>query len=160
MAIFCKEMLIRLNVNGRTHELNIDPKRNLLGVLREDLDLTGTKYGCGEAQCGACTVLVDGDAIRSCVTPVQSLAGKSITTIEGLEQEGKLHPVQQAFLKADAMQCAFCTSGMIVSAVALLQQQPNPSRKEIIEHMNGNICRCCVYERILTAIEEASRAKR
>ena len=151
-------MNLRLNINGRVRDLNIDPKRNLLSVLREDLDLTGTKYGCGEAQCGACTVLVDGQVTRSCVTPVQSVAGKSITTIEGLEQNERLHPVQQAFLKADAMQCAFCTSGMIMSAVGLLQQQSHPTRAQIIEHMDGNICRCGVYERILIAIEEATRA--
>ena len=146
---------IELQVNGRKQRVNVDPKRSLLTVLRDDLDLTGTKYGCGEARCGACTVLVDGVATRSCVTPVERVAGKQITTIEGLEKNGKLHPVQEVFLKADAMQCAFCTSGMIMSAVALLEKQPSPTRARIIEHMNGNVCRCGVYERIIKAIQMA-----
>jgi aerobic-type carbon monoxide dehydrogenase small subunit (CoxS/CutS family) len=148
--------MIDLRVNGKNHRVNADPKRSLLSVLREDLELTGTRYGCGEAQCGACTVLLDGTATRSCVTPVERAAGKQITTIEGLEQNGRLHPVQQAFLEADAMQCGYCTSGMILSAVALLANKPKPTREEIIEHMNGNVCRCCTYQRIVTAIETAA----
>ena len=146
---------IELQVNGRRHRISVEPKRSLLNVLRDELDLTGTKYGCGEAQCGACTVLIDGDESRSCVIPVERVAGKQITTIEGLEKNGRLHPVQEAFLKADAMQCAYCTSGMILSAVALLAEQKSPTRDQIIEHMTRNICRCGIYERIIAAIQIA-----
>jgi len=147
---------IELHVNGGKRRITVEPKRSLLSVLREELDLTGTKYGCGESQCGACTVLIDGVATRSCITAVESVNGKQITTIEGLEKDGTLHKLQEAFLKADAMQCGYCTSGMIVSAAALLSQKPNPSREQIIEHMNGNVCRCCVYGRIVEAIQMAS----
>jgi aerobic-type carbon monoxide dehydrogenase small subunit (CoxS/CutS family) len=148
-----------LYINGVKHQVTADPKRSLLSVLRDDLDLTGTKYGCGEAQCGACTVLIDGVAARSCVTPVERAVGKQITTIEGLEKNGRMHPVQEAFLKADAMQCAYCTSGMILSAVELLDGKPKPTREQIIEHMNRNICRCGTYERIIAAIQIASNSK-
>jgi aerobic-type carbon monoxide dehydrogenase small subunit (CoxS/CutS family) len=123
------------------------------------LDLTGTKYGCGEAQCGACTVLVDGSPTPACVTSAASVAGKSITTIEGIEQDGRLHPVQEAFLEADAMQCGYCTAGMIVEAVALLRRTPEPSEAEIAQAMEGHVCRCCTYPRIVRAIRLAARAR-
>lgn len=145
-----------LHVNGKKMPIDAEATANLLSVLRNDLNLTGSKYGCGEGQCGACTVLVDGVVMRSCVTQVGRAAGKEITTIEGLEKDGKLHPLQEAFIKADAMQCAFCTSGMIMAASALLAKKPKPSRDEIIEGMNSNICRCGVYQRIIEAIQIAS----
>ena len=145
-----------LNVNGKKLSVDVDASVSLLTVLRDYLDLTGTKYGCGEAQCGACTVLLDGEATRSCVTQVGRAAKKSIVTIEGLEKDGKLTPLQEAFIKADAMQCAYCTSGMIVSATALLHQITQPTREQIIDGMSGNICRCGVYERIINAIQMAS----
>ncbi len=145
-----------LNVNGTKMTVDVDSAVSLLGVLRNDLGLTGSKYGCGEGQCGACTVLLDGQPTRSCTTQVGRAAGKQITTIEGLEKDGKLHPLQEAFIKADAMQCAYCTSGMIMSASALLTKTPRPSREEIIGGMNGNICRCGTYQRIVNAIEIAS----
>jgi aerobic-type carbon monoxide dehydrogenase small subunit (CoxS/CutS family) len=145
-----------LNVNGKKLSVDVDSSESLLIVLRDDLNLTGTKYGCGEAQCGACTVLLDGQAVRSCVTPVSRAADKKITTIEGLEKDGKLHPLQEAFIKADAMQCAYCTSGMIMSASALLKEIPKPSRKDIVDALDGNICRCGVYQRIVDAIQMAS----
>ena len=142
-----------LNVNGKKLPVDVDSTASLLGVLRNDLNLTGSKYGCGEGQCGACTVLVDGQPMRSCITQVGRVAAKQITTIEGLEKDGRLHPLQEAFLKADAMQCAYCTSGMIISSAALLQKNPRPNRDEIISAMNGNICRCGTYQRIINAIE-------
>ena len=145
-----------LNVNGKKMTVDVDSAVSLLGVLRNDLGLTGSKYGCGEGQCGACTVLLDGQPTRSCTTQVGRAAGKQITTIEGLEKDGKLHPLQEAFIKADAMQCAYCTSGMIMSASALLTKTPRPSREEIVSGMNGNICRCGTYQRIVNAIEIAS----
>ena len=145
-----------LNVNGKKMTVDVDPTVSLLGVLRNDLGLTGSKYGCGEGQCGACTVLLDGQPARSCITQVGRAAGKQITTIEGLGKDGKLHPLQEAFIKADAMQCAYCTSGMIMSASALLTKTPQPSRDEIVSGMNGNICRCGTYQRIVNAIEIAS----
>jgi aerobic-type carbon monoxide dehydrogenase small subunit (CoxS/CutS family) len=127
-------------------------------VLRDDLDLTGCKYGCGEGRCGACTVLVDGQPARSCVTRVSAVVGKKIATIESLAEGDALHPLQQAFLDHDALQCGYCTPGMIMSAAALLSQQPNPSRDEIVRHMVGNVCRCGTYARIVTAIEQATKA--
>jgi aerobic-type carbon monoxide dehydrogenase small subunit (CoxS/CutS family) len=145
-----------LNVNGKKLAVDVDSTVSLLNVLRNDLALTGSKYGCGEGECGACTVLVDGQPMRSCITPVGRVASKQITTIEGLEKDGRLHPLQEAFLKADAMQCAYCTSGMIMSSAGLLGKNPRPSRDEIISWMNGNICRCGTYQRIITAIEIAS----
>jgi aerobic-type carbon monoxide dehydrogenase small subunit (CoxS/CutS family) len=145
-----------LNVNGRKLPVDVDSSTSLLTVLRDTLDLTGTKYGCGEAQCGACTVLLEGQPVRSCVTPVSRAADKSITTIEGLEKNGRLTPLQEAFIKSDAMQCAYCTSGMIMSATALLSEVAKPTREQIIEGMGGNICRCGVYERIVSAIQLAS----
>ena len=146
-----------LNVNGKKLTVNVDSQSNLLGVLRNELNLTGTKYGCGEAQCGACTVLIDGQPTRSCVTQVGKVSGKQITTIEGLERDGQLHQLQEAFLKADAMQCGYCTSGMIMSGVGLLTKTPKPTKEQIVEHMNGNICRCGTYQRIVKAIELASK---
>ncbi len=145
-----------LTVNGKKLPLNVGPEVSLLSVLRNDLDLTGTKYGCGESLCGACTVLVDGQPTRSCVTQVGKVAGKQITTIEGLEKDGRLHPLQEAFLKADAMQCGYCTSGMIMSGVGLLNKNARPTRDEIVRHMDGNVCRCGTYQRIVAAIEMAS----
>ncbi len=145
-----------LNVNGKKMTVDIDSTVSLLSVLRNDLNLTGSKYGCGEGQCGACTVLLDGQPIRSCTTQVGRAAGKQIVTIEGLEKDGKLHPLQEAFIKADAMQCAYCTSGMIMSASALLSKTPKPSRDDVISGMNGNICRCGTYQRIIEAIQIAT----
>ena len=145
-----------LNINGKKMPVDVDSAVSLLGVLRNDLGLTGSKYGCGEGQCGACTVLLDGQPARSCITQVGRAAGKQITTIEGLEKDGKLHPLQEAFIKADAMQCAYCTSGMIMAGAALLTRTPRPSRDEIVGGMNGNICRCGTYQRIINAIEIAS----
>ena len=145
-----------LRVNGKGYEVRAEPDAMLLWVLREQLDLTGTKYGCGEGQCGACTVLIDGRAHRSCMTPIATLAGKAIVTIEGLATEERLHPVQQAFLDEGAMQCAYCTPGMIMSAVSLLNNKPNPSEAEIVQGMQGNICRCGTHPRIVAAIRKAS----
>ena len=147
-----------LQVNGQSYSVEADPDTSLLSVLREQLDLTGSKYGCGEGQCGACTVLVDGRMHRSCNTPISAIAGKQITTIEGLAQGNHLHPVQQAFLDEGAMQCAYCTSGMIMSAVSLLNSKRHPSEAEILEFMQGNICRCGTYPRIVAAIQKAATA--
>ena len=153
-------MSISLLVNGVRHEVDVAADQTLLSVLRDSLNLTGTKYGCGEGQCGACTVLLDGKPARSCRTSVTVAQNKQITTIEGLEQNGRPHPVQEAFLGHEAFQCGYCTSGMILSAVALLKNNPNPSEQEIIRFMNGNICRCGTYPRILAAIEQAANAGR
>jgi len=147
-----------LNVNGKKMTVDVDSTVSLLSVLRNDLNLTGSKYGCGEGQCGACTVLLDAQPIRSCTTQVGRAAGKQIVTIEGLEKDGKLHPLQEAFIKADAMQCAYCTSGMIMSASALLSKNPKPSKDDIVSGMNGNICRCGTYQRIIEAIRMAAAA--
>jgi aerobic-type carbon monoxide dehydrogenase small subunit (CoxS/CutS family) len=147
---------INLLINGQTVRVDAELNDSLLSVLREQLDLTGSKYGCGEGQCGACTVLIDGKAHRSCITPVSSVAHKSVTTIEGLARGQHLHPVQQAFLDEDAMQCAYCTSGMIMSAVSLLNNKRNPSDEEILQFMQGNICRCGTYPRIVSAIRKAA----
>ena len=149
---------IQLAINGKSYSVDTDPRTSLLNVLREDLDLTGSKYGCGEGMCGACTVLIDGKATRSCITRVGSVAQKKITTIEGLASGDHLHPVQEAFLEMGAMQCAYCTSGMIMSAVALLQKNPNPQEKEIVDFMDGNVCRCGTYPRIVSAIQKAAKA--
>jgi aerobic-type carbon monoxide dehydrogenase small subunit (CoxS/CutS family) len=150
-------MVYVLEVNGAGHRVEVPAERSLLSVLRDELDLTGTKYGCGEGQCGACTVLLDGRPVRSCRTSVDSVSKKKITTIEGLEQNGHLHPVQQAFLDSEAFQCAYCTSGMIISAVGLLGRTPNPTEEEIRNHMNGNVCRCGIYSRIIAAVQQAAR---
>jgi aerobic-type carbon monoxide dehydrogenase small subunit (CoxS/CutS family) len=145
-----------LNINSKDHHVEVDPDVELLTVLRNYLDLTGSKYGCGEGECGACTVLINGKASRSCITPVGSVVGKEVVTIEGLEKDGKLHPVQEAFLKADAFQCSYCASGMIMSAVALLKTNPAPSEESIIKAMDRNICRCGTYLSIVDAIKHAS----
>ena len=147
-----------LHVNGARRPVEADAERTLLSVLRDDLELTGCKYGCGEGRCGACTVLLDGHPVRSCTTKVGVAQGKQIRTIEGLTEGDKLHPLQEAFLQADALQCGYCTAGMIVSALGLLTREPEPNREEIIRSMNGNICRCGTYARILTAVEQAARA--
>ncbi len=147
-----------LHVNGQARTVNADAARSLLSVLRDDLDLTGCKYGCGEGQCAACTVLVDGVPLHSCKTPVGTVRNKQITTIESLEQNGQLHPLQQAFIDVGAMQCAYCTSGMILGGYALLKKNPNPTEDEIVRGMNGHICRCGAYQRIVTAIKQAAKA--
>jgi len=149
------DVTVTLTVNGTARTVTTEPQRPLLDVLREDLGLTGTKYGCGEGRCGACTVLMEGKPIRSCITPVSVADHKSITTIEGLARGDKLHPVQEAFLEEGAMQCGYCTSGMILSAVALLQDKPHPTDDEIVAAMNGNICRCNGYVKIAGAIRRA-----
>ena len=149
-----------LRINGTKVRVNADAEQPLLSLLRDELDLTGAKYGCGEGQCGACTVLLDGVAIRACVTPVSAVTSKELTTVEGLEQNGKLHPLQEAFLEAGAMQCGYCTSGMILSGVALLRQKPNPTVNEIIRSMEGNVCRCGTYPRIIAALSDAAKAMR
>ena len=149
----------QLRVNGATRQIDADPRRSLLSVLRDDLVLTGCKYGCGEGQCGACTVLVDGQPKRSCTMPVADVQGKEIRTIEGLAEGDRLHPVQQAFLDADAMQCGFCRPGMIMSAVHLLQQNPKPSEQEIRDGISGNFCRCTGYQHIVNAIQHAAAGK-
>jgi aerobic-type carbon monoxide dehydrogenase small subunit (CoxS/CutS family) len=146
-----------LNVNGTRHRVEVDEDKSLLSVLRDDLDLTGSKYGCGEGQCGACTVLIGGNPVRSCITKVGTVAGKPITTIEGVAKNGQLHPLQQAFLEADALQCGYCTSGMIMSGVALLNKTPSPGEAEIVRFMEGNVCRCGTYPRIIAAITKASQ---
>jgi aerobic-type carbon monoxide dehydrogenase small subunit (CoxS/CutS family) len=145
-----------LSVNGEMRRLDAEGKRTLLSVLRDDLDLTGTKYGCGEGQCGACAVLIDGVPTRSCLTSLEDVGGRKVTTVEGIESDGKLHPLQEAFLDADALQCGYCTSGMIVSGFALLRNNPSPSEAEIVHAMNGNICRCGTYWRIMEAIQLAA----
>jgi aerobic-type carbon monoxide dehydrogenase small subunit (CoxS/CutS family) len=145
-----------LHINGTKHRIEADPTRSLLSLLRDDLDLTGSKYGCGEGRCGACTVVIDGTARRSCVTQLGDCAGKHITTIEGLEHDGKLHPLQQAFLEVGAMQCGYCTPGMIMSGVALLGNNPAPTAEDVVQSMEGNICRCGTYGRIMVAVRKAA----
>jgi aerobic-type carbon monoxide dehydrogenase small subunit (CoxS/CutS family) len=146
----------QLQVNGVARRVENGSARSLLSVLRDDLDLTGTKYGCGEGRCGACTVLIDGKAVRSCITVLEDVAGKEVRTVEGLEHEGRLHALQQAFIDAGAMQCGYCTSGMLMSGVALLEKEPSPSRENIVRAMDGNICRCGTYGRIIQAIRQAA----
>jgi aerobic-type carbon monoxide dehydrogenase small subunit (CoxS/CutS family) len=148
---------LHLTINGHSYAVEADPQVTLLTVLRESLDLTGSKYGCGEGQCGACTVLVDGKAQRSCITKAGSIVGKEITTIEGLARGEELHPVQEAFLEVGALQCGYCTSGMIMSAAALLKRNPSPTQGEIVDFMDGNVCRCGTYPRIVTAIQKAAK---
>lgn len=148
---------IRLNVNGRNLRVNADPEETLLSVLRNRLQLTGAKYGCGEGECGACTVLMNGAAERSCTKKVGELGAARIVTIEGVEHDGALSSLQEAFLEEEALQCGYCTPGMILSATALLREHPHPTDEQIIEHMNGNICRCGVYPRIVAAIKRASQ---
>jgi aerobic carbon-monoxide dehydrogenase small subunit len=150
------DITVQLTVNGQPVTITTDPKRSLLDVLREDLGLTGTKYGCGEGQCSSCSVLVDGKRARSCVTSVGAVDGKSVLTIEGLEKDDALHPVQVAFLEEGAMQCGYCSGGMILTAVALLENHANLTDQEIVEGMNGNICRCNGYPKIVKAIRRAA----
>jgi aerobic-type carbon monoxide dehydrogenase small subunit (CoxS/CutS family) len=151
---------ISFSLNGKPAWVKGDGDRMLLWVLRYDFGLTGVKYGCGDGMCGTCTVLVDDQPVRSCVTPVKDVAGKKVVTIEGLSQGGKRHPLQEAFLKRHAFQCGYCTPGMILSAYALLRDNPRPTREEIVRHMDGNLCRCGSYKRIIDAIEVvASRGK-
>ena len=147
-----------LNINGAKHEISVEPDVELLSVLRNELDLTGSKYGCGEGVCGACLVLINGTPSPSCITPVSSVVGKEVVTIEGLEKNGNLHRVQEAFLAADPFQCSYCASGMILSAVALLKNNPSPSEDAIIKAMNRNICRCGTYPNIVKAVQLASKS--
>jgi aerobic-type carbon monoxide dehydrogenase small subunit (CoxS/CutS family) len=149
--------VIELRINSTKHRIEVEPDRSLLSILRDDLDMTGAKYGCGEGQCGACTVLIDGKATRSCITQASAAVGKQILTIEGLEKNGRLHPVQQAFLDAGALQCGYCTPGMIMSSVALLAKAPDPTADEIVRLMEGNVCRCGTYPRIVAAIGKAAK---
>jgi aerobic-type carbon monoxide dehydrogenase small subunit (CoxS/CutS family) len=142
-------------VNAKAVRVVTDPDRPLLDVLREDLDLTGTKYGCGEGECGACTVLLDGVAVRSCITSVAEAGGRTILTIEGLANNGKLHPLQQAFVEKQAAQCGYCVPGQIMTAAGLLKQVPNATREQIITAMRGNLCRCCNYPNLLSAVQRA-----
>jgi aerobic-type carbon monoxide dehydrogenase small subunit (CoxS/CutS family) len=150
--------IIRFTLNGKKTEVLVDPTETLLWVLRNQLGLTGTKFGCGMGFCGACTVLINKEPVRSCMLPVGDVAGKKVITIEGLEKKGKLHPVQKAFIEHDALQCGFCTPGMIISATGLLLKNPSPSRQEIIEGMEDNLCRCGAHVRIFDAIETAAKA--
>ena len=143
-------------LNGKPAVVNVDSDRMLLWVLRTDLGLTGTKYGCGQALCGACMVLVAGEAVRSCSTPVKDVTGKDVITIEGLAAEEKLHPLQEAFMKSDALQCGYCTPGMIMNAYALLRKNPHPTRDDIIREMDDNLCRCGAHKRIIEAIQTAA----
>jgi len=147
---------ISFKLNNKPVSINTDSERALLWVLRTDLGMTGTKYGCGKAYCGACTVIVDGRAVRSCVLPIKSIKGKEVLTIEGLADNGKLHPIQEAFMKHDALQCGFCTSGMILAAYSLLLRNPQPSQEEIVRGMENNLCRCGAHTRIIKAIQSAA----
>lgn len=149
-----------IRVNGSKHRIDAEAERSLLSVLRDDLDLTGAKYGCGEGECGACTVLLDGSPVRSCRTRIGSVGGKAVTTIEGVADNGRLHPLQEAFLDVGALQCGYCTCGMIMSGVALLKKNANPSHEEVVRAMDGNVCRCGVYPRIIDAILKAARGDR
>ncbi len=146
-----------IQINGCVRAVCGDPERSLLGVLRDELGLTGAKYGCGEAQCGACVVLIDGQPVPSCVTPVGDVGAEAVLTIEGLEQDGRLHPVQEAFLEADAFQCGYCTPGMILAVVALLRQNPTPTEAETIRALQKHVCRCGAYRRILKAVQLAAQ---
>lgn len=151
---------IEFTVNGIQRTVEAEPETPVLEVLRNDLGLTGSKFGCGESECGACTVIVDGFATRCCQLPVSEVAGRQVNTIEGLAKDGKLHPLQQAFLDEDAMQCGYCVSGMIMNAYALLQRNQNPTEREVRDHMRGNVCRCCVYPRMTKAILRAAAVMR
>lgn len=152
------QKISELHVNGTRVKISAEADRTLLSVLRDDLDLTGCKYGCGEGQCGACTVLIDGQATRSCITKLGAAAGKKIVTIEGIAKNGRLHPLQEAFLEVDALQCGYCTPGMIMSGVALLNKNPKPTEQDIVRFMEGNVCRCGTYPRIVTAIRKAAQS--
>ncbi len=149
---------IEIEVNGKLYPVHYHPETPLLYVLRDELGLTGSKYGCGGGQCGSCTVLLGGQPRRSCQIPASAAVGKPVTTIEGLEKDGRLHPVQQAFIDAGAFQCAYCTPGMIMSSVGLLQSNPHPSSAEIVQSLQGNICRCGAHPRIVDAVQQAAKA--
>jgi aerobic-type carbon monoxide dehydrogenase small subunit (CoxS/CutS family) len=149
---------LQFTLNGKPRSVSTESRRTLLDVLREDLDLTGTKYGCGEGQCRACTVLIDGNPVRSCLTEITEVADRKVETIEGLASDGNLHPVQQAFVAEGAMQCGYCVPGMVLTTVALLKRNPSPSRGQIIDALTGNICRCCGYVNILKAAERAAQS--
>ena len=151
------EEIINFKLNGKSRSIKVDSERMLLWVLRTDLGLTGTKFGCGVSVCGACTVIVDNEAVRSCQYPVKHVEGKEIITIEGLANNGDLHPLQKAFMEHDALQCGFCTPGMILNAYSLLLKNPYPSREEIIAEMDDNLCRCGTYNRIIQAIETVAK---
>jgi aerobic-type carbon monoxide dehydrogenase small subunit (CoxS/CutS family) len=151
---------VRFSVNGTEAHVTTEPDRRLLDVLREDLQLTGTKYGCGEGQCGACLVLLDGKPARSCLLPVEAVSGRSLTTIEGLAPGASLHPVQEAFVEEGALQCGYCTSGMVLAAVALLAKKPEPTDEDIVSGMDGHLCRCNGYVKIVRAIRRAAAAMR
>jgi aerobic-type carbon monoxide dehydrogenase small subunit (CoxS/CutS family) len=151
---------ISFQLNGKPVTLEVDQNRMLLWVLRTELGLTGTKYGCGEGHCGACTVILDGEPVRSCNTPINEVATKSVLTIEGLEVEGKVHPIQEAFIEHNVMQCGFCTPGMIMAAYGLLKRKPLPTREDIVQGMEDNFCRCGGYVRIIQALESAAQAMR
>ncbi len=148
---------VQFTLNGKPERVSTESRRTLLEVLREDLDLTGTKYGCGEGQCRACTVLLDGNPVRSCQTEISEVEGHAVKTIEGLAQNGNLHPVQEAFVKEGAMQCGYCVPGMILATVALLERNPTPNPAQIVEALNGNICRCCGYVNVLKAVQRAAQ---
>jgi aerobic-type carbon monoxide dehydrogenase small subunit (CoxS/CutS family) len=152
--------VVSFQLNGKPVTLEVDPDRMLLWVLRSELGLTGTKYGCGEGYCGACTVIVDGEAVRSCQTAVSEVAAKSVLTIEGLAVEGRLHPLQETFIRHNVMQCGYCTSGMIMTAYGILAKKPLPSREDIVQGMDDNLCRCGGYVRIIQAVEAAAEAIR
>lgn len=149
---------IRFSLNGKPRSLSVDGERMLLWVLRTDLELTGTKYGCGEGYCAACTVLIDGEPVRSCQFAVKDVAGKAVTTIEGLTKNGRLHPLQEAFATNDALQCGYCTPGMILAAHGLLSKNPKPSERDVLEALEGNLCRCGAHTRIVRAIMDAAQS--
>jgi len=149
---------LQFTLNGKPQRISTESRRTLLDVLREDLGLTGTKYGCGEGQCRACTVLIDDKPVRSCLTEIHEVEGKKVQTIEGLANGGNLHSVQEAFIKEEAMQCGYCVPGMVLTAVALLKRNARPTRAQIVEALNGNICRCCGYGNILKAVERAAQS--
>lgn len=150
------EETIAFTLNGNRVSVAVDGERELLWVLRSDLELTGCKYGCGEGHCGACTVLLDGQPVQACQTPIKNVRGKEVVTIEGLAKSGNLHPVQKAFIEHDALQCGFCTPGMILTAVGLLRQNPRPSRSDILKYMDQNLCRCGAHARIVLAVQSAA----
>ena len=151
---------LQFTLNGKPQRVSTDPQRTMLEVLREDLDLTGTKYGCGEGQCHACTVLLDGNPVRSCQTQITEVEGHTVETIEGLARDGVLHPVQEAFIKEGAMQCGYCVPGMILATVALFKRNPSPNRTQIVEALNGNLCRCCGYVNVLKAVQRAAQPRK
>jgi len=151
---------VHFTLNGKAVSLTADPERMLLWVLRTDLGLTGTKFGCGEGFCGACTVVVDGEAVRSCQTPLKTVEGKKVLTIEGLEKNGRLHPLQEAFMKHDALQCGYCTPGMILTVYSLLQSHPKPAEKDILAALEDNLCRCGAHNRVVLAVKDAAAAMR